>query len=184
MDSTLIAAPSSTKNREKQRDPDAHQTKKGNQWYFGYKTHIGVDADTGLVHHVKTTAANVSDKSTVPALLDGTEETVHGDSGYLGAEKREDAILRNTQGRSIKYQINLRPSQLKKLNTSAKVQARQTEHDKSSVRSKVEHVFAVVKRIFGFRKTRYRGLRKQEAHSNFLFALANLYLAGKRGLLA
>jgi IS5 family transposase len=90
VDSTLIEAPSSTKNREKQRDPDAHQTKKGNQWHFGYKAHIGVDKDSGLVHNVKMPAANVSDVATTPQLLSGEEEVVYGDSGYLGASKRED----------------------------------------------------------------------------------------------
>jgi len=184
VDSTLIAAPSSTKNRSKERDPEAHQTKKGNQWHFGYKAHIGVDADSGLVHHVKATAANDSDVSMMPKVLSGEEETVYGDSGYLGAEKREDAVLQNKQGQRIHYQINRRPSQLRKLDPKQEALAKQLEHDKSSIRSKVEHVFAVVKRLFRFRKTRYRGLRKQEAHFHFLFALADLYLAGRRGLLA
>jgi IS5 family transposase len=113
VDSTLIAAPSSTKNREKQRDPDAHQTKKGNQWYFGYKAHIGVDKDSGLVQKVKVTAANVSDVTPMPELLTGEDEVVYGDSGYLGAEKREEAILKNRQGKKIRYKINRRPSQIK-----------------------------------------------------------------------
>ena len=101
VDSTIIAAPSSTKNREKQRDPDAHQTKKGNTWYFGYKAHIGVDKDTGLVHHVEVTGANVHDVAVVPDLLTGEETEVYGDSGYLGANKREDAVTRNKQGGTI-----------------------------------------------------------------------------------
>ena len=113
VDSTIIAAPGSTKNREKERDPDAHQTKKGNTWYFGYKAHIGVDKDSGLVHHVETTAANVHDVTMVPKLLYGEEFSVHGDSGYLGAQKREDAITRNSQGRKIQYKINRRPSRSK-----------------------------------------------------------------------
>ena len=113
VDSTLIEAPPSIKNREKQRDPDAHQTKKGNQWHFGYKAHIGVDKDSGLVQKVKVTAANVSDVATMPELLTGEEEVVYGDSGYLGVEKREGAILKNKRGKRIRYKINRRPSQLK-----------------------------------------------------------------------
>lgn len=184
VDSTIIAAPPSTKNREKQRDPDAHQVKKGNNWHFGYKAHIGVDKDSGLVHHLKVTAANVHDVSETSELLTGEEETVYGDSGYLGAGKREDAVVCNKQGGKIKYNLNRRPSQLKKLSKSGQQYAKKAEHKKSSVRAKVEHVFGVVKGLFGYRKTRYRGLRKQTAKLNMLFALANLYLADKRGLLA
>lgn len=184
VDSTIIAAPPSTKNRERRRDPDAHQVKKGNTWHFGYKAHIGVDKDSGLVHHVEVTAANVHDVRVTSKLLTGEEETVNGDSGYLGAEKREDAIVRNKSGKKIKYQINCRPSQLKKLSKSGQRYAKKAEHKKSSVRAKVEHVFGVVKGLFGYRKTRYRGLRKQTAKLNMLFALANLYLADKRGLTA
>jgi IS5 family transposase len=101
VDSTIIEAPSSTKNREKKRDPEAHQTKKGNTWHFGYKAHIGVDKISGLVHHVETTAANVHDVTMVPKLLYGEETGVHGDSGYLGAHKREDAITHNSQGKKV-----------------------------------------------------------------------------------
>ena len=112
VDSTIIAAPSSTKNKEKKRDPDAHQTKKGNTWYFGYKAHIGVDRDSGLVHTVKATAANVSDVSETAELLHGEEETCHADAAYLGAEKREDAVVRNSAGKKIKYEVMRRPSQV------------------------------------------------------------------------
>ena len=157
VDSTLIAAPSSTKNKEKQRDPEAHSVKKGNQWYFGYKEHIGVDADSGLVHTVETTAANVHDSNMVAELLQGTEEDVYGDSGYLGAEKKDDAILVNNEGHPIRYQINKRPSQLKKASSERFELLKAIEHAKSSVRSKVEHVFCVIKRIFHFCKTRFRG---------------------------
>lgn len=184
VDSTLIAAPSSTKNREKQRDPDAHQTKKGNEWHFGYKAHVGVDKRTGLVHHVEVTGANVHDVAMVPKLLTGEETEVYGDSGYLGAEKREDAVTRNTRGKKIKYKTNRRPTQSKNRSIRSQGQIKRREHEKSSVRAKVEHVFGVVKGLFGYRKTRYRGLRKQTAKLNMLFALANLYLADKRGLLA
>ena len=179
VDSTLIAAPSSTKNREKKRDPDAHSVKKGNQWYFGYKGHIGVDEETGLVHHVKVTSAHEADVTAVPDLIYGEEDRVDGDAGYTGAEKREEAIIRNKAGKKIKYNISRRPSTLKKLSRSGNYQARKREYAKSSVRSKVEHVFAVVKRLFGYRKTRYRGLRKQTAKLNIIFALANLYLADR-----
>ena len=106
MDSTIISAPSSTKNKDKKRDPDAHQTKKGNTWHFGYKAHIGVDRDSGLVHTVKATSANVHDVSMTSELLHGEEETVNGDSGYVGAENREDAIVRNNKEKKIRYQIN------------------------------------------------------------------------------
>ena len=180
VDSTLIAAPSSTKNKEKQRDPEAHSVKKGNQWYFGYKEHIGVDADSGLVHTVETTSANVHDSNMVVELLQGTEEEVYGDSGYLGAEKKDDAILVNNEGHPIRYQINKRPSQLKKASGEKFELLKAIEHAKSSVRSKVEHVFCVIKRIFHFCKTRYRGREKLHQHCCTLFALANLYLARNR----
>ena len=180
VDSTLIAAPSSTKNKEKQRDPEAHSVKKGNQWYFGYKEHIGVDADSGLVHTVETTSANVHDSNMVAELLQGTEEEIYGDSGYLGAEKRDDAVLVNNEGKPIRYQINKRPSQLKKANGEKFELLKAIEHAKSSVRSKVEHVFCVIKRIFHFCKTRYRGRKKLHQHCCTLFALANLYLARNR----
>lgn len=184
VDSTIISAPSSTKNKDKKRDPDAHQTKKGNTWHFGYKAHIGVDRDSGLVHTVKATAANVHDVSMTPELLHGEEETVNGDSGYVGAEKREDALVRNNKGKKIRYQINRRPSQIKKLSKSGQYKAKKREHAKSSVRCKVEHVFGVVKGLLKFKKTRYRGLQKQTAKFNIMFALANLILADRPCLTA
>lgn len=182
VDSTLIAAPSSIKNKDKKRDKDAHSVKKGNQWSFGYKAHIGVDKDSGLVHHWEVTSANVHDVTVVPKLLHGEENDVHGDSGYVGAEKREGAIIRNKKGKKIKYKINRKPSSIRKLSKSGQYAAKKAEHKKSSVRAKVEHVFAVVKRLFGYRKTRYRGLRKQTAKLNMMFALANLYLADRKSL--
>lgn len=184
VDSTLIAAPSSTKNAEKKRDPDAHSVKKGNQWHFGYKAHIGVDKDTGLVHTIKTTSANEHDVTMTSQLLHGEEIEVYGDSGYIGAETREEAIIRNKSGKKIKYKINRKPSQIKKLSTSRQYYARKAEHRKSSVRSKVEHVFAVVKRQLGYRRTRYRGLKKQTSKLNIMFALANLILADRKFLTA
>ena len=125
VDSTIISAPSSTKNKEKKRDPDAHQVKKGNTWHFGYKAHIGVDKDSGLVHTVKATPANVHDVSEASKLLTREEEVVYGDSGYLGAGKREDAIVRNKSGHKIKYKINRRPSQVKKLSKSGAVRCQE-----------------------------------------------------------
>lgn len=184
VDSTIIAAPSSTKNREKKRDPDACQTKKGSTWHFGYKAHIGVDQDTGLVHHLEVTSANVHDVTVTPKLLTGEERAVYGDSGYLGAEKREDAVTHNKEGRKIRYKINRRPSQSKNHSIRSQGQTRRREREKSSVRAKVEHIFGVVKGLFGYRKTRYKGRRKQTAKLHMMFALANLYLADRRGLLA
>ena len=184
VDSTIISAPSSTKNKEKKRDPDAHQVKKGNTWHFGYKAHVGVDKDSGLVHTVEATPANVHDVTQTSSLLTGEEDVVYGDSGYLGAGNREDAIVRNKSGRKIKYKINRRPSQLKKLSKSGQYAAKKVEHAKSSVRAKVEHVFGVVKKQLQFRKTRYRGLEKQRAKFNIMFALANLLLADRPCLAA
>ena len=179
VDSTIIEAPSSTKNKKKERDPDAHQVKKGNTWHFGYKAHIGVDQDSGLVHSVEVTGANTHDVTMVSKLLTGEENAVYGDSGYLGAEKRDDAITRNTKGKKIKYKTNRRPSQIRKKSVRSQAQIKRREHEKSSVRAKVEHVFGVVKGQFGYRKTRYRGLPKQTAKMNMLFALANLILADR-----
>ena len=185
VDSTLISAPSSIKNEKKERDPDAHQTKKGNQWYFGYKGHIGVDRDTGLVNKMKTTAANVHDTVPVSELMEGTEDDFYGDSGYLGVDKREDAILNNQEGKPIKYIVCARPSSLKKRYFGKALEAAQAEeHRKSSVRCKVEHVFAVVKGLFRFRKVRWRGLKKVDAQLHMTFALANLLLAARTSVAA
>ena len=182
VDSTFIEAPSSTKNKEKKRDPEAHSAKKGNTWHFGYKMHIGVDRDSGLVHHVKTTSANEHDVTATSELMHGEEETLNGDSGYIGADKRPEAIRKNKQGKKIKYIINRKQSSINKLSKSGQYAAKKREHEKSSVRCKVEHVFAVVKRLFGYRKTRYRGLRKQMLKSYIMFALANLYLADRKSV--
>ncbi len=182
VDSTFIESPSSTKNREKKRDPEAHSAKKGNTWHFGYKAHIGVDEESGLVHTVKATPANEHDVTIMSELLHGEEERVYGDSGYIGANKRPEAIKKNKNGKKIKYLINRRPSSIKKLSKSGQYAAKKKEHQKSSVRCKVEHVFAVIKNIFQYRKTRYRGLRKQTAKLNIMFALVNLYLAARKSL--
>lgn len=184
VDSTIISAPSSTKNAEKKRDPDAHSVKKGNQWFFGYKAHIGVDKNSGLAHTVKVTGANMHDVAMTSELLTGDENEVYGDSGYIGADKREEALVRNKNGKKIKYKINRKPSQIKKLSAGGQYAARKSEHKKSSVRAKVEHVFAVVKRQLGYRRTRYRGLKKQTSKINIMFALANLILADRPCLTA
>ena len=184
VDSTFIEAPSSTKNEKKERDPEAHSAKKGNVWHFGYKAHIGVDKESGLVHTVKVTAANEHDVTVTSELLTGDEEEVYGDSGYLGAEKRPEAPKKNKAGKSVHYKINRRPSQSKKNSARSQAQIKRREHEKSSVRAKVEHVFAVVKLQLRFRKTRYRGLQKQIAKMNIMFALANLILADRPCLAA
>ncbi len=184
VDSTIISAPSSTKNKEKKRDPEAHSVKKGNQWFFGYKAHVGVDKNSGLVHTVKATGANIHDVTMTYELLTGEENEVYGDSGYIGADKRDDAIIQNNKGRKIKYKINRKPSQIKKLSPSGQYAAKKAEHKKSSVHVKVEHIFAVVKRQLGYRRTRYRGLEKQASKLHIMFALANLILADRPGLTA
>lgn len=184
VDSTLVAAPSSTKNQKKERDPDAHQVKKGNQWYFGYKGHIGVDRDTGLVNKLVTTAANVHDSRPVPELMEGTEEEFYADSGYLAVDKRDDVPKVNHEGKPIQFKINVRPSSIKKLSEAEQKSAKEIEHAKSSVRCKVEHVFAVVKGMFRFRKTRLRGRPKVDAQLHILFALANLVLADRPSVAA
>ena len=181
VDSTLIAAPSSTKNADRKRAPEAHSVKKGNQWYFGYKAHIGVDKDTGLVHHVKATAANVHDTEAVDDIIHGDEDELYGDSGYLNVEEH---ISEDKQKEGREYNINRRRGAKKKLEPNDALVFEIEEFAKSTVRSKVEHVFGVVKRLFQFRRTRYRGLRKQQAKFNMIFALANLYLADKKNLLA
>ena len=157
--------PSSMKNKEKKRDPDACQTKKGNTWHFGYKVHIGVDRDSGIVHSVEATAANVSDVTMTSKLLHGEEETVNGDSGYVGAEKREDAVVRNKAGKKIRYKINRRPSQIRKLSKSGQYKAKKREHVKSSVRAKVEHVFGVVKGLLKFKRPDTEGSENRRQNS-------------------
>ena len=133
---------------------------------------------------MEVTGAKVHDVTVVPALLTGDEMEVYGDSGYLGADKREGAVTRNTNGKTIRYKINRRPSQSKNCSIRSRSQIRRREREKSSIRAKVEHVFGVMKNLFHFRKIRYKGRRKQVAQLNMLFALANLYLADKHGLLA
>lgn len=174
VDATIIAAPSSTKNADGERDPEMHQTKKANQWYFGMKAHIGVDADSGLVHTVTTTAANEADVEQVGDLLHGKEQQVWADSGYRGAPAR-------VERKNLRWHIAARPSDIAKLPEGrVKAKMRQTEHRKASVRAKVEHPFRVIKRQFGLVKVRFRGLAKNTAHVMTLFALSNLWMARKQ----
>ena len=180
VDATLINAPSSTKNKDGKRDPEMHQTKKGNQYYFGMKAHIGVDDESGLVHSVVGTAANVADVTQVDKLLHGDENMVGADAGYTGVEKRTEH-----EGREVIWQIAARRSTYKKLDKrSALYKAkRKIEKAKAQVRAKVEHPFRVIKRQFGYVKTRFRGLAKNTAQLVTLFALSNLWMA-RRQLLA
>ncbi|AVQ06700.1 IS5 family transposase [Xanthomonas vasicola] len=176
VDATLIAAPSSTKNADHARDPEMHQTKKGNQWYFGMKAHIGVDEFSGLVHHVHCTAANVADVTVMHTLLHGKEDSVFGDSGYTGADKREEL-----QDCEAAFFIAARPSTIQGIgNNRERARQQRWEHFKASVRAKVEHPFRVIKRQFGYTKVRYRGLAKNTAHVLTLFALSNLWMKRKQ----
>jgi IS5 family transposase len=175
VDATIIHSPPSTKNKGKARDPDAHQTKKGNQWYFGMKMHIGVDSKTKLIHAAAVTAANVHDSQLLPDLLHGDETRVWGDSAYTGQQAAMKAAAPNARDFTQKKAARNRP-------ISDIEQSR--NRTKSSVRAKVEHVFGVIKRVFGYTKTRYRGLDKN-AHAMFVVsALANIFMARKQLLQA
>ncbi len=174
VDATIIAAPSSTKNADNERDPEMHQTKKGNQWHFGMKAHIGVDVDSGLVHTVTTTPANESDVAQVADLLHGKEEVVHADAGYTGAEKR-------VKRKRIKWHIAAKRSVVKKIKRAKLKRATEKlETLKAKLRARVEHPFRVVKRQFGFMKVRFKGLAKNTAQVITLFALSNLWMARKQ----
>ena len=177
VDATLIAAPSSTKNSTGKRDPEMHQTKKGNQWHHGMKGHIGVDAESGLVHSVKGTAANVNDVTQAHALVHGQETDVFADAGYQGVDKRQE-----TQGIAVNWHVAMRPGKRKALDKSTPIGAimDKLEKTKASIRAKVEHPFRVIKRQFGYVKVRYRGLMKNTAQLHTLFALSNLWMARHR----
>lgn len=180
VDATLIHAPSSTKNQDGKRDPEMHQAKKGNQWYFGMKAHIGVDDESGLVHSMVGTAANVADVTQVDKLLHGDENVVCADAGYTGVEKRPEH-----EGRQVIWQIAARRSTYQKLGKRSVLYKakRKIEKAKAQVRAKVEHPFRVIKRQFGYVKTRFRGLAKNTAQLVTLFALSNLWMA-RRHLLS
>ena len=173
VDATLISAPSSTKNAGGERDPEMHQTKKGNQWHFGMKAHIGADAESGLVHTVRGTAANVNDVVEANSLLHGDEADVFGDAGYQGASKRANAPP------GVTWHVAMRPGKRRALDKSNPIEALidEVERIKASIRAKVEHPFRVIKRQFGFTKVRYRGLKKNTAQLTTLFALSNLWMA-------
>jgi len=177
VDATIIQAPSSTKNKDKQRDPEMHQTKKGQQWYFGMKAHIGVDVESGLVHTVTTTPANVGDVTEVSKLLHGKEKTVYADAGYQGAQKRAPKRGRTWHIAAKRGSVKAMPE------GELKEAVKHTEHMKAAVRSKVEHPFRVVKQQFGYQKVRFKGLLKNTAQILTLFALSNLWMA-RRTLLA
>jgi IS5 family transposase len=173
IDATLIAAPSSTKNKKGERDPEMHQTKKGNQWYFGMKVHIGVDKDNGLIHSIETTSANVHDLTPAAELLHGEETVVYADSGYQGIEKREEM-----QGKAIGFRVAMRPGKRRALPDTPEGRLDDLiETAKAHIRAKGEHPFRVIKRQFGFQKTRLRGMLKNSCKVNVLAALANLFMA-------
>ena len=171
VDATIIGAPSSTKNADKARDPQMHQTRKGKQWYFGMKLHIGVDSQSGLTHSAVVTAANVHDKHPLPHLLHGSERRVYGDSAYASqkqligskAPRAKDFTNQRTQRKGIVDEA-----------------AREKNRNKSRIRARVEHVFGVVKRLWGFGKVRYRGLAKNATRAFTALALANIYLGRSR----
>ena len=177
VDATLIAAPSSTKNQARQRDTEMHQTKKGNQWYFGMKAHIGADRDSKLVHTVVVTAANVADVTKTSELLHGGEKQVHADAGYTGVEKRAEIVALE---RTIDWQIACKRGLIKAMAEGAEQAAvKAVEKAKASVRAFVEHPFHIVKNLFRHRKVRYRGLVKNGHQLYTLFGLANVVLAGR-----
>ena len=172
VDATLIAAPSSTKNKDKSRDPEMHSSKKGNQWYFGMKAHIGADAESGLVHTVRGTSGNVTDVVEGNSLLHGNEVDAFGDAGYQGVDKRPDA------NKDVTWHIAMRPGKRKTLDKNDPLDALtdRIEKAKAGIRAKVEHPFRVIKRQFGFVRVRYRGLKKNTAQLVTLFALSNLWM--------
>ena len=171
VDATIIGAPSSTKNADKARDPEMHQTRKGQQWYFGMKLHIGVDSRTGLAHSAVVTAANVHDKHPLPELLSGNEQRVYGDSAYAS----QKALMESKAPRARDF-----TNQRVRHNGEVDEVERAKNRSKSKVRARVEHVFAVVKRLWGFTKVRYRGLAKNATRAFVVLGLANIYLARAR----
>ena len=176
VDATLIAAPSSTKNADGERDPEMKQSKKGNQWYFGMKAHIGVDAESGLVHTVRSTAGHVNDVVEANSLLHGEETDAFGDAGYQGVAKRPDAKP------DVTWHVAMRPGRRKALDLSSPLAAMidKSQQILAGIRAKVEHPFRVIKRQFGFTKVRYRGLKKNAAQVQTLFALSNLWMARRK----
>jgi len=180
VDATIIPAPSSTKNQEKKRDGEMRSTKKNNNFFFGMKAHIGADAFSGLVHSLRVTPANVPDVEMAAELLREDDKVMWGDNGYQGIAKRPE-IMGSEILSKIDFRVNCRRSSLPKVSEKAMDWNRHMEYLKSSVRSKVEFPFRIVKRIFGFRKTAYRGLKKNENRLYMLFACSNLYMLAGAG---
>ncbi len=181
VDATLIAAPKSTKNHDGKRDPEMHQTKKGNEWYFGMKVHSGIDAGSGYVHTITGTSANVHDIVETSKLIREDDEIVYGDSGYAGATKRpefqQDGHLSN-----IELRTNVRPSSIKVPDSYKGINwDKHIENRKSSIRAKVEHPFLIVKNQFGYKKAAYRGISKNMNRFHILFASANLVMCFRAG---
>ena len=172
VDASIIDAPPSTKNGKEERDPEMHQTRKGNQWHFGMKAHIGVDAESGLAHSLETTAANESDVATAHAVLHGGEERVWGDAGCTGVGGRDE-----NRGRKVDWQVAMRRGKRKLLDGDGPEEA--AERRKGSVRAKVEHPFLYVKRHFGYSKVRYRGLARNTQRIAVLLGFTNLLIAGR-----
>jgi IS5 family transposase len=181
VDATLIAAPKSTKNQNRQRDPDMHQSKKGNEWYFGMKVHSGTDAGSGYVHTITGTSANVHDIVETSKLIREDDEVVYGDSGYAGATKRPE-FKEDEHLSGIELRANVRPSSIKIPKSYHGINwDKQIENRKSSTRAKVEHPYLIVKNQFGYRKTVYRGIKKNMNRFYMLFASANLVMCARAG---
>ena len=176
VDATLIAAPSSTKNSSGERDPEMKQSRKGQQWYFGMKCHIGVDLESGLVHTVRGTSGAVNDVTEANSLVRPSDREVYADAGYRGADKRPDARA------DVSWNIAMRPGKRRTLDQTKPIEAltEQFEKVKAGIRARVEHPFRVIKRQFGHIKVRYRGLAKNTAQLHTLFALANLWMARRK----
>jgi len=172
VDASIVSAPTSTKNKKKARDPEMHQTKKGNEWHFGMKMHIGVDEAFGIVHSVSTTPANAHDITETANLLHGEEDCVWADAGYQGVDKREE-----NEDREVAWLIAQRPGKRRQMNPRS-IGGR-AEKAKASVRAKVEHPFRYVKRVFGYNKVRYRGLAKNTQRISLLLGFTNLLIADR-----
>ena len=183
VDATIIEAPSSTKNAENRRDPEMHQVKKGNEWHLGERIHIGADAGTGYVHSLEVTAANVPERDVVPRLVRSDDETVSGDGGYTGMEKREE-IKNDPHLSKVIFRATKRNRYHLKPRAPGFDWDRHIEYQIARTRSKAEYVFLIVKRPFGYRKVRYRGILKNKAHAYTLFTCANLYMLAQSGFYA